>query len=373
MTILLVAGTRPNFMKIAPIHRALARRGLPVRLVHTGQHFDATMSDVFFRDLGLPVPDVALKAGGGSHAEQTAAVLVGLEAELVKNRPSVVVVVGDVTGTLAAALAASKLGIPVVHVESGLRSRDWNMPEEINRVLTDQLSDLLLTPSRDAHPNLRAEGIADERIVFVGNVMIDSVKHALERPTDVVARLGLEPRGYAVATLHRPANVDTKEALAATLDALEAVSSRLPLIFPVHPRTVARAAQLGLADRLAATPGLRTIEPLGYDDFVTLMGHAKLVATDSGGIQEETTALGIPCLTMRGGTERPITVTEGTNIVVGLDAARIATEVDAILAGRQKQGRVPEGWDGKTGERIADALERFLAGSPPPKTAGPRA
>jgi UDP-N-acetylglucosamine 2-epimerase (non-hydrolysing) len=371
--ILLVAGTRPNFMKIAPIHRALARRGLPVRLVHTGQHFDASMSDVFFRDLGLPIPDVSLKAGGGSHAEQTAAVLVGLEAHLLKERPSMAVVVGDVTGTLAAALAASKLGIPVVHVESGLRSRDWNMPEEINRILTDQLSDLLLTPSHDAHPNLRAEGIPDERVVFVGNVMIDSVKHALERPTDVVARLGLAPRGYAVATLHRPANVDTQAALAATLDALEVVAARLPLVFPVHPRTVARAAQLGLADRLKATPGLRTIEPLGYDDFVTLMGHAKLVATDSGGIQEETTALGIPCLTMRGGTERPITVTEGTNIVVGLDAAKIATEVDAILAGRQKHGKVPEGWDGKTGERIADALERFLAGSPPPKTAGPRA
>ncbi|HVY49421.1 MAG TPA: UDP-N-acetylglucosamine 2-epimerase (non-hydrolyzing) [Minicystis sp.] len=371
--ILLVAGTRPNFMKIAPIHRALARRGLPTRLLHTGQHFDATMSDVFFRDLGLPVPDVTLKGGGGSHAEQTAAVLVGVEAELLRERPSMVVVVGDVTGTLAAALAAAKLGVPVVHVESGLRSRDWNMPEEINRVLTDQLSDVLLTPSRDAEPNLLAEGIAKERIVFVGNVMIDSVHHALARQTDVLARLGLEKQGYAIATLHRPANVDTREALAATLDALGAVAARLPLVFPVHPRTVARAAQLGLEERLRATPGLRAIEPLGYDDFVTLMGNAKLVATDSGGIQEETTALGIPCLTMRGGTERPITVTEGTNTVVGLDVARIAAEVDAILAGRAKHGKVPEGWDGKTGERIADALERFLAGEPKAKTSGPRA
>jgi UDP-N-acetylglucosamine 2-epimerase (non-hydrolysing) len=369
----LVAGTRPNFMKIAPIYRALAARGVTTRLLHTGQHFDKAMSDVFFRDLGLPAPDVMLRAGGGSHAEQTAAVLVGAEADLLKHRPEVVVVVGDVTSTLAAALAAAKLGIPVAHVEAGLRSRDWTMPEEINRVLTDQLSDLLLTPSRDAAPNLIAEGVAPERIVFVGNVMIDSMLYALSRPTDAMARLGLTKGGYAIATLHRPANVDTKEALAATLDALGAIAARLPLIFPVHPRTVARAATLGLAERLSNTPGLRAIEPLGYDDFVTLMGGAALVATDSGGIQEETTALGIPCLTMRGGTERPITVTEGTNTIVGLDAALVAREVDAILGGRGKRGRVPEGWDGKTGERIADALVALCEGTPPPKTRGPRA
>jgi UDP-N-acetylglucosamine 2-epimerase (non-hydrolysing) len=203
--------------------------------------------------------------------------------------------------------------------------------------------------------------------------MIDSVKYALERPTDVVARLGLTPGAYAVATLHRPANVDTADALIATLDALAVIAKRLPLVFPVHPRTVARAKELGLSDRLAKTEGLRAVDPLGYDDFVTLMGNAKLLATDSGGIQEETTALGIPCLTMRGGTERPVTVTEGTNIIVGLDGARIAAEVDAILAGRGKRGRVPEGWDGKAGERVADALLKFVAGTPPPKTAGPRA
>jgi UDP-N-acetylglucosamine 2-epimerase (non-hydrolysing) len=371
--IVLVAGTRPNFMKIAPVWRALTRRGLGVRLVHTGQHFDASMSEVFFRDLGLPAPDVTLKAGGGTHAEQTAAALVGVEGDLMAHRPALVVVVGDVTSTLAAALAAAKLGIPVAHVESGLRSRDWTMPEEVNRVLTDQLSDLLLTPSRDAEPNLRAEGIAAERVVFVGNVMIDSLHEALRRKTDAVARFGLSPGGYALATLHRPANVDSAEALGATLDALATVAARLPLLFPVHPRTTARAEAMGLLPRLRETPGLRPTLPLGYDDFVTLMASAKLCATDSGGIQEETTALGVPCLTMRGGTERPITVTEGTNTVVGLDAARIAREVDAILAGRGKQGRVPEGWDGKTGERIADALERFLAGTPPPRTAGPRA
>jgi UDP-N-acetylglucosamine 2-epimerase (non-hydrolysing) len=371
--IYLVAGTRPNFMKIAPIRRALAARGIETRLLHTGQHFDAAMSDVFFHDLGMGAPDVTLQAGGGSHAEATATVLVGAERDLLEHRPKVVVVVGDVTSTLAAALAAAKLGIPVAHVEAGLRSRDWSMPEEINRVLTDQLSDLLLVPSHDAEPNLRAEGIAPERIVFVGNVIIDSVKYALERPTDILERLGLRKGQYAIATLHRPRNVDTAEALGATLDALGAVAARLPLIFPVHPRTVARAEALGLAGRLRSTENLRATQPLGYDDFVTLMGHAKLVATDSGGIQEETTALGIPCLTMRGGTERPITVTQGTNTIVGLDVAKIAAEVDAILAGRAKKGTVPEGWDGKTGERIADALIGFVNGKPAPKTSGPRA
>jgi UDP-N-acetylglucosamine 2-epimerase (non-hydrolysing) len=294
--LLLVAGTRPDFMKVAPIHRALVARGLPVALLHTGQHFDATMSDVFFRDLGLPEPSLVLRAGGGTHAEQTAAVLVGVEAALLGDRPAAVIVVGDVTSTLAAALAAAKLGVPVVHVESGLRSRDWTMPEEINRVLTDQLADLLLTTSRDADQNLRAEGIPAERIVFVGNVMIDSLFAARARPTDVLARLGLEPGGYAVATLHRPANVDSQDTLAKTLDALDAVARRLPLVFPVHPRTRARARDLGLAERLEHTPALRTVEPLGYADFTTLLASARLVAIDSGGIQEETTAAAIAAL-----------------------------------------------------------------------------
>lgn len=371
--ILLIAATRPNFMKVAPVYRALRDRGLPVRLLHTGQHFDASMSDVFFRDLGLPTPDVHLGAGGGSHAEQTAAVLVGVEKDLIANRPSMVVVVGDVTSTLSAALAAAKLGIPVVHVESGLRSRDWTMPEEINRILTDQLSDLLLTPSHDARPNLLAEGIPENRVRFVGNIMIDSLHWSLRHQTDVLARLGLEPRQYAVVTLHRPANVDTAEKLRETLDAVEAIASRITAIFPVHPRTVARAESFGLAARMREMKGLKVIEPLGHHDFVTAMANARLVATDSGGIQEETTALGIPCLTMRQGTERPITVTEGTNIIVGLDAALIAREVDKVLAGQAKQGRIPEGWDGKTAERIADALQALLAGDPPPRTAGPRA
>jgi UDP-N-acetylglucosamine 2-epimerase (non-hydrolysing) len=381
--IVLVAGTRPNFVKIAPIQRALAQRGCKALILHTGQHFDAAMSEVFFHDLDLPPPDVHLHAGGGSHAEQTAAVLVGVEAHLAAHRPALVVVVGDVTSTLAASLAAAKLGIPVAHVEAGLRARDWTMPEEINRVLTDQLSDLLLTPSRDATPNLLAEGIARERIVFVGNVMIDSMRYALERRAcrgdagasgdGAAARLGLEPLSYAVATLHRPANVDSRDHFEATLDALAVIAGKIPLIFPMHPRTLERARALGQARRLEEIAGLHVAPPLGYDDFLELMAGARLVATDSGGIQEETTALGIPCLTLRGGTERPITVAEGTNTVVGLDAAYIDQEVTAILEGQGKRGRVPEGWDGRAGERIADALLAFLAGAPPPKTAGPRA
>ena len=362
----LVAGARPNFMKIAPISRELVRREIPARLIHTGQHFDENMSGVFFRDLGMPAPDVMLGAGGGTQAQQTAAVLVGIEAEFVRSRPGLVVVVGDVTSTLASALAAAKLGVPVVHVEAGLRSRDWTMPEEINRVLSDRLSDLMLTTSPDARENLLAEGIAAERIVFVGNVMIDSLHYAVARPTDVLARLQLDPRAYAVATIHRPSSVDTPAALRATLDALTAVAARIPLIFPVHPRTIARLDEFGLAPHSRTISDLRLIEPLGYNDFVTLFSRARLVVTDSGGIQEETTALGIPCLTMRDSTERPITVTEGTNIVVGSDRDRIARAVDEILAGKGKTGRVPEGWDGHAALRIVDVLERFRAGTPKP-------
>jgi UDP-N-acetylglucosamine 2-epimerase (non-hydrolysing) len=369
----LVAGTRPNFMKIAPVWRVLHARSSAVRLIHTGQHFDAAMSDVFFHDLGMPEPDVQLNCGGGTHAEQTAAVLVGIERALIQSRPNAVVVVGDVTSTLAAALAAAKLGIPVVHVEAGLRSRDWTMPEEINRVITDRISDLLLTPSPDAAVNLVAEGISRDRIQFVGNVMIDSLHWARRHPTNALARFSLVPHRYALVTLHRPANVDTRESLQATLTALETIAARLPVLFPVHPRTLARATALGLEERLRRLPGLRTCEPIGYNDFVTLMSTAQIVATDSGGIQEETTALGIPCLTLREGTERPITVDEGTNTIVGLDAGKIALEVDAILAGQGKRGRVPEGWEGMAADRIVDAIEGLLRGAPPPLTEGTRA
>lgn len=373
MTVLLVAGTRPNFMKVAPLWRGFEALGMPARLLHTGQHYDASMSEVFFRDLGLPTPHVNLRAGGGTQAEQTAAVLVGVEAELLRERPSVVVVVGDVTSTMAATLAAAKLGVPVVHVEAGLRSRDWTMPEELNRIVTDQLSDLLLIPSEDARENLLKEGLPPERIRFVGNVMIDALRYTLQRPTDALARFGLEPGKYAVATLHRPANVDDRAALETTLDALTEVARRLVVLFPVHPRTAARAKALGLEGRLRETPGLRALEPLGYRDFSTLLASSRVAVTDSGGIQEETTALGIPCLTLREGTERPVTVTEGTNVIVGLDPARLATELDRVLRGEGKKGRVPAGWDGNAGARVAEAVRELLAGNPPPRTAGPRA
>ena len=365
-----VAGTRPNFMKVAPVLRALTSRGIGFRLVHTGQHFDASMSDVFFRDLGMAAPDTSLQAGGGSHATQTAAVLVGMEAELQRTRPRLLVVVGDVTSTLSASLAAAKLGIPVAHVEAGLRSRDWTMPEEINRVLTDQLSDLLLIPSEDARENLLREGIAAERIVFVGNVMIDSLHHALTRTTDVLQRLRLDAKGYAIATMHRPANVDDDAALGASMGILAAVAQKLPVLFPVHPRTRQRLSTSGLADKLCNdAPHLRIVEPLGYIDFAALVKNATFALTDSGGIQEETTALGVPCITLRESTERPITVTEGTNVVVGLNRERVLVEVARILNGEGKRGTLPRGWGGRAAIEIAACVERFLAGEPAPKTA----
>lgn len=371
--ITLVAGTRPNFMKIAPVRAALVRLGEVVRVIHTGQHYDPTMSEVFFRDLDMPDPDCVLNAGGASQAGQAAAVMVGVETDLLEHRPSAAVVVGDVTSTVAAALAAAKLGVPVVHVEAGLRSRDWTMPEEINRVVTDRVSDLLLIPSSDARINLAAEGVDASRVVFVGNVMIDSLLAARVRPTDILSRLCVSDGEYAVVTLHRPANVDTPDAFERTLGVLEVIARYLPVVFPVHPRTLQRARAFGLHERLVAIPRLAVTEPAGYLDFVTLTSRARMVATDSGGLQEETTALDVPCLTLREGTERPITVTEGTNTVVGLDRGRVETEVRAIMDGRGKRGRVPEGWDGRAGERCAQAISRLTRGDPPPLTQGPRA
>jgi UDP-N-acetylglucosamine 2-epimerase (non-hydrolysing) len=363
-----VVGARPNFMKVAPIVAAMKQR--PSRfqplVVHTGQHYDAAMSDSFFRDLELPQPDVHLGVGSGSHAKQTAAVMERFEPVVLEEKPDWVLVVGDVNSTIACALVCVKLGVKVAHVEAGLRSRDRTMPEEINRLLTDQIADLLLTPSADADANLRAEGIPPERIKFVGNVMIDSLHKNLERARESQARaeLGLANVDYAVLTLHRPSNVDEPETFGRILSALETITQTLPVVFPVHPRTRKTIAELGLSNRVTAMKDLRLIDPLGYLDFLSLYSNARLVLTDSGGIQEETTALGIPCLTLRENTERPITVELGTNIVVGTDTSRIVAEATAALNGSAKKIiRQPPLWDGHTSDRILDALEEVSPGS----------
>jgi UDP-N-acetylglucosamine 2-epimerase (non-hydrolysing) len=359
-----VVGARPNFMKVAPVVEALKRRArefAPPLVVHTGQHYDAEMSDAFFRDLGLPEPDVYLEVGSASHAVQTALVMQRFEPVVVRERPDWVLVVGDVNSTLACALVCAKLRVRVAHVEAGLRSRDRSMPEEINRLLTDQIADLLLTPSDDADANLLAEGVAPERIRFVGNVMMDSLRAQLERAqnSDVRARLGVAEGDYAVVTLHRPSNVDEHSTLSGILRALEQIAERLPVVFPVHPRTRARLAEFGLTENVESNARLRLIEPLGYLDFLRLYSGARLVLTDSGGIQEETTALGIPCLTLRENTERPVTVTMGTNVVVGTDTERIVSAARAALERPptpKDQLKLPPLWDGHTADRILDAL-----------------
>ena len=357
-----VVGARPNFMKVAPIVEAMRRREAhfaPV-VLHTGQHYDERMSDAFFRDLGLPQPDVHLGVGSASHAQQTAAVMQKFEPVVLEQKPDWVLVVGDVNSTLACALVCSKLGIRVAHVEAGLRSRDRAMPEEINRLVTDQLSDLLLTPSADADRNLLAEGIPLERIRLVGNVMIDSLlKHlAPAGRSKVREELGVEGRDYAVLTLHRPSNVDDLESLGRILSAVLQIGERLPVIFPAHPRTNKKLAEFGLIPGTERGGRLALIEPLRYLDFLRLYSGARLVLTDSGGLQEETTALGIPCLTLRENTERPVTVEMGTNRVVGTDPARIVEAGIAVLDAERGAGplSVPPFWDGKAADRILDAL-----------------
>lgn len=331
-------------------------------LVHTGQHYDRDMSEAFFRDLGLPEPDVYLGVGSGSHAAQTASVMMSFEPVVLSERPDWVVVVGDVNSTLACALVAAKLGVRVAHVEAGLRSRDRSMPEEINRILTDRLADLLLTPSKDADRNLLDEGAEPSRIRFVGNVMIDSLFAHLARAekSRVREELGLKGSDYGVLTLHRPSNVDERASLSRILDALEEITRRLPVIFPAHPRTRARLGEFGFDERVARNPGLRLIAPLGYLDFLRLYSGARLVLTDSGGIQEETTALGIPCLTLRENTERPVTVELGTNHVVGTDTQRIISAAHEALdkpsSGPSDEKRLPPLWDGRTAPRILEAL-----------------
>lgn len=358
-TVLSVVGARPNFMKAGPVHAALTRQqGFRTVLVHTGQHYDDWMSEVFFRDLGIPEPDFSLGVGSGSHAEQTARVMIGLDAVVADVRPDLVVVVGDVNSTLGGALVASKRGTRLAHVEAGLRSFDRTMPEEINRIVADALSDLLLAPSPDAVQNLVAEGRPDEAIHLVGNVMIDSLRACLDRASrsPVLSELGVEPRTYLVATLHRAANVDSPAALSAAIEALEAAAAFGTVLFPVHPRTRQRIAEFGVEGRLE---GIRLLDPLGYLDFLNLTANALAVLTDSGGIQEETTVLGVPCLTLRETTERPITVTEGTNTVTGTDAGAIR---EALAAARtsSREPRVPDLWDGHAADRVVEVIRAEL-------------
>jgi len=370
-TIACIVGARPNFMKMAPLMRAFgAEPRLPAAtLIHTGQHYDFAMSDALFRDLELPVPDLNLEVGSASHAVQTAEVMKRIEPVLDDLRPTCVVVVGDVNSTLAVALVAAKKGIPVVHVEAGLRSHDRTMPEEVNRVLTDQLSDLLYTTERGAADNLAREGVGGERVHFVGNVMIDSLLHHVSRApsaADTLARAGAlasvaqGPPGFGVVTLHRPSNVDNRAALAESLAILRDVSRRLPLVWPVHPRARAGIEGGGLG-RLLEGAQITLLPPQGYLEMLGLLSAAKVVLTDSGGIQEETTALAVPCLTMRENTERPITIAEGTNLLVGRDRARIVAAVEDILASGGKRGRRPELWDGQAAPRIARHLASWLA------------
>jgi UDP-N-acetylglucosamine 2-epimerase (non-hydrolysing) len=361
--LLCVVGARPNYMKMAPLLRAFrAHPALPrALLVHTGQHYDPMMNGRLFEDLELPRPDINLEVGSATHAVQTAEVMRRFEPVLDEHQPSCVIVVGDVNSTLACSLVAAKKAVPVAHVEAGLRSFDRAMPEEINRVLTDQLCDLLYTTERAAHANLMREGIPAERMHFVGNVMIDSLRS--HRSRAVPPRRFASQGSFGVVTLHRPSNVDRPDALAESLDVLRAVAERLPLVCAFHPRTVANLRSFGLADKLAGAR-LVVLPPQGYLEMLGLMSAATLVLTDSGGMQEETTALAVPCLTMRENTERPITVDQGTNTLVGRDRKRILQLVDEILATGGKRGRTPELWDGHAAERIAEHLSHWLAERP---------
>jgi UDP-N-acetylglucosamine 2-epimerase len=351
-----IAGARPNFPKAAPVMAALDRMGVRQRLIHTGQHYDDRMSEVFFRELALPTPDVNLGVGSGSHAQQTAALMVGLESEFLETRPPLVVVYGDVNSTVAAALVAAKLHIPVAHVEAGLRSFDMTMPEEVNRRLTDQLSELLLVTSPEAIAHLAREGVPADRVHLVGNPMIDTLLAHLDRFDAESARSRFAlPEDYLVATLHRPANVDSPEQAGELVSVLHAAAGRADVIIPLHPRGRAVLEALGLAEH----PRVHVVDPLGYIDFISLVRGSRAVITDSGGVQEETTILGIPCLTLRPNTERPITITHGTNRLVTVDTLIPALDT-ALAAAADPAARVPPLWDGRAGERIADVIVRWL-------------
>jgi UDP-N-acetylglucosamine 2-epimerase (non-hydrolysing) len=358
----LIAGARPNFMKIAPIIAALtsAEIGggtLRYRLIHTGQHYDQAMSGSFFEQLGIPAPDINLEVGSGTQAEQTAGIMTGYENVLTRQRSDVCLVVGDVTSTMACAIVARKMGVPVAHVEGGIRSGDWTMPEEINRVVTDSITNWFFTTSETANENLRRAGVTDERIFFVGNTMIDTLLHQMPRlrPPNFWLELHLQPGHYFVLTLHRPANVDGEKQLSSLLQAIVEGTNGLPVIFPVHPRTAKNLQEL--TGRMA---NMHYVDPQGYLEFNYLVKHAKGVITDSGGITEETTVMSVPCLTLRDNTERPETVTIGTNELIGTNPANLAPALARLMAGEWKKGRIPEKWDGRAAERIVKILARLL-------------
>ncbi|MCK4622620.1 MAG: UDP-N-acetylglucosamine 2-epimerase (non-hydrolyzing) [Desulfuromonadales bacterium] len=363
MKIINIVGARPNFMKMAPIIEAMNKYPDQIQhlLVHTGQHYDEKMSQSFFVDLGMPKPDVNLEVGSGSHAEQTARIMVAFEKVCLREKPDLVIVVGDVNSTMACTITAKKLGIKVAHVEAGLRSRDMSMPEEINRLCTDVLCDYLFTTDHFADENLAAEGVPAGKVHFVGNVMIDTLlKHKeVAGKLDLLTRLQLQPNGYATLTMHRPGNVDDKNILQGILEALTAIAQEVPIIFPIHPRTRKMAEQFSLSHYFTCgnkVTGIWITEPLGYMEFLHLNMNARMVLTDSGGLQEETTVLGVPCITMRPNTERPITCEVGSNVMVGNSQEAILREANKVLRGEVQRGQIPEKWDGKAAERIVDIL-----------------
>jgi UDP-N-acetylglucosamine 2-epimerase (non-hydrolysing) len=364
ITIISVVGARPNFMKIAPLVRVFKRyEHVRHMIVHTGQHYDAAMSDVFFQDLEIPTPDIFLGVGSGTHAEQTAKVMVAFERVVNDLKPDAVIVVGDVNSTLACSLVCAKMSVPVAHVEAGLRSFDRAMPEEINRLVTDAIADWLFVSEPSGVSNLKREGTSEEKIFYVGNVMIDTLVHTLSHTgaPAILSALGIEPRGYVLATLHRPSNVDTRERLELLIALLCRIAEKTTIVFPMHPRTRKMIESLGLASSIPSR--CIVTEPQGYKDFMTLLAQAVCVVTDSGGIQEETTYLGIPCITLRANTERPVTVEQGTNILMGDRYEDVPEAVESILNGRGKQGTVPALWDGFAAERIAEILYKKLSGA----------
>ena len=366
MKILSVVGARPNFMKAAPIHDELTKRKrFTSQIVHTGQHYDDEMSDVFFEQLGLPRPDEYLGVGSGDHADQTAEIMKAFKQVVEAERPDLVVVVGDVNSTVACSLVATKRQIPVAHVEAGLRSGDRSMPEEVNRIVTDRIAELLFVTEQSGVDNLRAEGVPEEQVAFVGNVMIDALVHFREEAarTTIVDDLGLPEEGYVVMTMHRPSNVDDKDQLEVVLRTIEHICQNQPLVFPTHPRTKARFEEFGLANELDRIDSLRLLPPQGYLEFLALMEQAGAVVTDSGGIQEETTFLGVPCITVRPNTERPVTITEGTNELMDLEPEAVSRRV-AERMGERTNGQRPKRWDGQAASRIVDRIESALLAEP---------